>query len=118
MPFEAFIPTKTRLSKNPVPMITILKQGNFGINCVAVDQFFADADYTELLFDRESRRIGFRPSKEPLPHSYAVRRSAKGNAVNISASKFLRHYGIEHTETKSYPCEWLEKEGIVAITVA
>ena len=113
MIFEEFVPKKAPPTKDPV--ITILKQGSFGINGSAAERFFKGAEHVVLLYDKEGKRIGFRPVQEPASNSYPVRRSAKGNSTSISGQKFLRHYEIDHSETRRYPCEWLEKERLVVV---
>ena len=113
MTFEEFVPKKAPPAREP--MISILKQGSFGINGSAVERYFKDAEYVVLLYDKEAKRIGIRPIKDATSNSYPLRRAKKGNTVQITGQKFLRHYGIEHPETKRYPCEWLEKEKLVVV---
>jgi len=113
MTFEEFVPKKAPPARDP--MISILKQGSFGINGSAAARYFKDAEFVVMLYDKEGKRIGLRPVKEPTPNSYPLRRSKKGNSLQITGQKFLRHYEIAHPETKRYPCDWLENENLVVV---
>ena len=113
MSYEAFEMTGVRMAAEAA--ITILKQGNFGINRRAAVEFFKGAKYASLHYDRAARRIGIRPEEKKAPHAYEIRGQDGKGAMQISGSAFLRYFGIEHKTTKSYPCRWNEKEKVVEI---
>jgi len=113
MGFEEFEP-RYAVSSKKRPMVTILKQGVFGVNQAAA-VFLRDVEQVVFLFDKATRRIGLRPEKGEAANGYNVRRAKQGGALQISGSRFLDHYGIAHEETKRYPCEWDEKAKMLVV---
>lgn len=113
MSYEAFEMTGGRMSAEAA--ITILKQGNFGINSRAAMEFFKGVKYASLHYDRAARRIGIRPEERKAPHAYEIRGQNGKGAVQISGSAFLRFFGIDHKATKAYPCKWNDKEKLIEI---
>jgi len=112
MSYETFDMKKKRMPTEAT--ISILKQGNFGINRKA-EEFFQGAQCASLLFDRAARKIGIRPETAAGPNTYDIRGLDGKGAMQISGVAFLRHYGIDHKATKAYPCHWNEKEKLVEI---
>jgi hypothetical protein len=97
------------------PKVSILKQGNFGLNA-AVAKLFKErqVEYVVLMFDAETNRIAFKPAKKEEQGAYQLR-GQKG-ALQISGLAFLKNYNIPHKEgTKSYPASWSDELGMLIV---
>jgi hypothetical protein len=116
MAFEEFTHKKRPVSD--VPMVSILKQGVFGINQTCYKKYFKDYKYVIMLFDKEENKIGLKPTNNASHNTYTIRTSREGRLTNISAIAFLNHYGIKHDETRSYNCNWNEQEEILEIPLS
>lgn len=114
MAFEVFDKRNAPLAKSP--SITIQRRGIFSIN-KAAHKLMGEAETVELLYDRENRVIGLRPSAAS-PHAYAIRQQASrdtGQAI-LSATAFTQYYDIDTSVSRRWE-PYLE-DGILCINLA
>ncbi|MBM3319704.1 MAG: hypothetical protein FJY73_03395 [Candidatus Eisenbacteria bacterium] len=116
MPYEEFVKQRRRWG-NREPQITISKRGNIGINTVCDRTYLKEFDYVVYYYDRDKTTIGIKPMKEELPNAYRIKRYKNGSIVMLSAVAFLDHYQIPREKTRSYPCTWNEKKGMIEVEV-
>ena len=114
MPFEEF--TKNRPIKD-TPTISILKQGLIGISQVCYNKYFKNYEYIILMFDKENKVIGLKPTNEAKSNAYKIHPKRDGRLVQISGMAFLKYYNIPHDETKVYTCEWNEEEKLIEVKI-
>jgi len=114
MAFELFTREAARTTREP--RISVTKQGTLQLNAACVAQYFARTQYVQLLYDAAAGRIAVKPAKAKSGDTYKLSRTKQGGA-NVAASAFLKHYGIEHAATKSYPARWLDKPGAAVIVL-
>ncbi len=113
MAFEAFTSVKSHTPDNP--SVSILRQGNFGLN-TAVEKIFKErqVEYIILMYDPETNRIGFKPANPNEQGVYKLR--GKRGAVQVSGVAFLKTYNIPYKErARSYPAQWNEELGMLVI---
>lgn len=113
MSFEQFVPRRIGISE---PMVTISPGGRtFWINSSATREFFQDFRRTFLLYDRERKIIGFKPTKEQK-HSYALSKATSRTAITVSGMAFSKYYKIPPSEkTKGYKATWNDREKLLEI---
>ena len=112
MAFETFTGRQTVTNE---PRVSILKQGNFNFNNGA-SKILHDKSvaFLQLLFDKETNRIGFKPSGKGKPGAYKLRESKGGS--QISGMAFLKHYQIPYKSgTRSYPASWDDEQKMLII---
>ena len=111
MSFQKFIPRRmvTREAK-----ITILQAGAFWINFAATRKFFKGFKRTYLLYDKERKVIGFKPTNEQK-NTYSLSRARGRNDITVSGMAFLEYYKVSHKERRSYKATWNDKERVVEI---
>jgi len=109
--FETFIPRRmvTREAR-----ITILGAGVFWINFAATRKFFEGFKRTYLLYDKERKVIGFKPTNEQ-ENTYSLSRARGRNDITVSGMAFLEFYKVPHKERKSYEAAWNSKEKLVEV---
>jgi hypothetical protein len=69
----------------------------------------------QLLYDADERIIGLRPVPRGEPNSYLVRANPGGRSFAISATSFLRHYGIPARPTVRRDAELVD--GVLCVRV-
>jgi hypothetical protein len=92
MPFETF--KRQRLKPGAEPLVTIQKKGVLSLNRAAYEAL-GNPQAVELLYDRDSRRIGFRKVESSLEHAYALRTFGKGGTWLVSGTAFTNYYEID-----------------------
>jgi len=112
MAFETFTAGR-KITKEP--RVSILKQGNFGLNSGVTMLLKENAvTHVQLLFDKETNRIAFKPCTPETAGAYIIR-GVKG-AGQISGMAFLKNYAISYgTETRSYPAVWQDNMLIISL---
>lgn len=102
MSFEVFEKSSAPLTK--VPTVTLQKRGTISINRSA-HALMDRADFVELLWDRDRRVMGFRPTSGTSPNAYPVRpqnsKTDTGPLV-IAGMAFTKFYGIDTTHAVRY----------------
>lgn len=102
MAFEVFDKRLTPLTK--APTVTIQKRGVMSLNRAA-HALIGDADTVELLYDRDERVVGIRPTSDDVPHAYPVRPQSANKATGpllIAGTAFVQYYGIDTTTSRRW----------------
>ena len=112
MPFETFT-GKRVVTKEP--RISIIKQGHFSFNTGAMQVLKNKAaTHLQLLFDRDTNRIAFKPCAKDAEGAYMLRETKGVGAV--SGIPFLKFCGLATPkETRSYPVMWDENNGMLLL---
>lgn len=105
---------RTRAAEG-VPMISVLKGGQLGINNASLKKYFTDYKYAELYYDKKRKIIGIQPINEATGDSYSIRLSKDGKTANISARAFLKNFRLTHTTTKAFPTAWNDELKLVEV---
>ena len=113
MAFEAFTSIKSRSTGEP--KVSILKQGNFSFNSSTMKLIKdKNIDYVILMFDRDTKRIAFKPAQKGEAGAYTLRHM-KGLA-QVSGVAFLNNYEINYKEQSiSYPVTWSDEAGMLIL---
>lgn len=82
------------------PNVSISRNGNITLNKAAKD-LVDSSDSFVLLYDAENQLIGLRPGRGE-PNARRVRASSNQRTWTISAEGFLKHFGVMHSEGRSY----------------
>ena len=112
MPFEEFM--KTRPVKDK-PIISISKQGIIGLNQACYNKYLKQYSYVILLFDKDSNKIGIKPTNEDKINSYKIRVTRNGSLAQISATAFLKYFNILYEKTRIYTCMWNDEEKLLEV---
>jgi hypothetical protein len=92
MAFEKF--TEPR-SRGYEPMASIWSRGMIGLNQGAVNEFELEKyDYVVLYFDRETRRIGIKFTRDGKEEG-AIKLSKRESGASISARSFMKKFKIK-----------------------
>lgn len=91
--------------------------GNLYLN-PAARRLLGGAVRVELLFDRERRVVGVRPSQRPegSPVAFRLRTTRDGAGATIHAQAFVDHYGLRPGEVRHLPVSQ-EPDGTVVAEV-
>lgn len=100
------------------PAVSITKGGMFVINGSCIASYLPNAKYVKLYWDVEARKVGIKPMKTKDQYTYSLNLSGAGVVGAVSGTAFLKTCGIKHEETKSFPANWNEKEGLVEFKVS
>jgi hypothetical protein len=111
---EKYSLTRGRGIKTPkVPCVTLNRGG-------AVFTFTPEAvklmEYPEavlLLYDQPEHRIAFRPVSLDDIRSYMFRKQNNERIWKVSASSFVKHFGIDVSKLRRYPAEM--QDGMLVI---
>lgn len=112
MGFEVY--DKRSAPSSEVPTVTIQKKGMVSFNSAAHEIINGEL-VVELLFDRDRRVMALRPSK-PSPHTYKLRKAASGKQMLLSATGFMRAYGVDVSVSKRY--QPFEEEGMLCVDLS
>lgn len=112
MTFELY--TRKRIVTDK-PKVSILKQGIIGLNQSCYSKYFKSYNYVYLLFDKENRKIGLKPTNEEDNNTLKIRVSRDGRLAQISASAFLNYFDIQHDESQPYDCEWDQNNQLLVV---
>lgn len=103
MPFEVFDKRSAVMVKSP--MVTIQKNGLFSLNKAAYAAM-ENPEAVELLYDPESRLIGFRPTSPEGMRAFPVRSQGKNaNTLMVAGQAFTKHYDIDTSVARRYAVE-------------
>jgi len=112
MAFERFIQT----GKSYKPKISIRANGQIGLNQGSIEKFKLNKyKYAVLFFDRETKRIGIKPTNTE-EEGICKLQIRKSNAA-ISGKAFLDYYSIDYSKTKRYEAVWDEKEKMIICVI-
>ncbi len=76
----------------------------FGVNKAAYEALRRPRA-VKLLWDKEERAVGFRPSHENSPKAYPVNKTKPQGVHDVAAAAFLKHYGIANDRCRRYAAE-------------
>ncbi len=115
MPFKTYPGGTMGKVADEQPKATLLKQGNINLNTAAA-KLFKDrgASHVQLLYDRDTHRMAFKPCQSTAKGAYPLR--PKDTCCQVSSQSFVRFYGIHFGEkSRIYPAEWDEKRGMLVV---
>ena len=113
MAFEEF--TAKSRPNTTIPMVSILRYGRIGLNHQCYIKYFKDYKFVVFLYDKETKRIGLKPTNNHLSNAFNVKTNKTGKMASISATTFLKYYSITFDKSQSYPCHWNETEEILEV---
>jgi hypothetical protein len=117
MGFETYIPQRGPSSGKST--IRILKNGDFSISPALLDEHFGKANYVELMYNPQSKKIGLKPRTKSTKATYKLRESPQGGARRyVSGGQFLATYGISVNKAKSYEAKWNQRAKLVEFSIA
>ncbi|MBA3713058.1 MAG: hypothetical protein H0W76_11505 [Pyrinomonadaceae bacterium] len=113
MPYEIFTRKQTRMSS---PAVSIAAIGRIALNQAATQIFQSNAvELVLLLWDDARHRIAVRPITKKDKRAYALSRG-KSSAM-FSAKTFLEYIGYDYSETRAFPAQWNEEEGMLEVEI-
>jgi len=116
MGFETYVPQRGPSSGKST--IRILRNGDISVSPAVHEQYFKKADYVELMFDPQNKKVGLKPRSKSSKSTYKLRLSPQGGARRyISGGQFLATYGITFTKARSFDAKWNERQKLVEFTV-
>lgn len=92
--------------------ISIRVGGTIGVNKAAYEAL-GRSGAVKLLWDKEVRAVGFRPSHENSPRAYAVNKTKPKGGHDVAGAAFLRHYGIANDRCRRYAAEMEDGDLVV-----
>jgi len=113
MGFEEFDKRMSPLGKNPT--VTIQKRGTISLNRPA-HKLMGEPVAVVLLYDREARVIGLKPTEEDAPNAYVLRPQVPNNPAStlaVSSLAFTQYYGIDTPVSRRYAPTW--DDGILRV---
>ncbi len=111
MSWEKYIPM--RKAQGP-PKISIQPSGMIWISGKAMKKFFRGHKRVFLLYDKQRRVVGFKPTKEEKG-TFSLSSTGKRPDATVSGISFVEYFKIKEKETRSYQATWNEKDKIVEI---
>ena len=117
MPFERYDRRSAPIKASP--FVTLQRRGPMSLNMAAYE-LLGKPEAAELLFDRESQRIGIRNVAPTEPYAFPVRpQGRKGQRPSnyvLSTQAFTKHYGIDTSIARRFPVEM--KEDILVVDLS
>jgi hypothetical protein len=100
MGFEIFNKRAAGLSKHPY--VTMQRKGPFSFNQAAFE-LMGSPEAVELLYDKDTERVAFRPTAPDRPQAFPVRAQGKNSVTHIVAGQsFARHYELDTSVARRY----------------
>ena len=113
MQFERF--ERRRSRQRDIPLITVSKKKQFGLNRTCLEKYFQGCHFVELYYDSHNHRIGFKPIQASTDCSYNLRVTRRSQGT-ISGTAFFKHYKLKLFDvSKAFPATFDEKEGLIII---
>jgi hypothetical protein len=112
--FERFTQPGGRSFK---PKVSIRKRGQIGFNLGAINRFELDKYEFAVLFmatDRNSIAVKF--TNDPNEKGAVKLSKRKGNYF-IAAKNFLDYYGVDYSQSTTYPAEWIDEAQAAIVTL-
>ena len=117
MAYETYIPQ--RGPSGGKSTVRVLRNGDLSVSPAVYDQYFNRANYVELMFDPNNKRVGLKPRTKPTKATYKLRESPQGGARRyVSGGQFLATYGVSFNKAKSFDVKWNDREKVVEFAVA
>ncbi len=109
--FEVF--DKRASTSSKIPMVTIQMRGHFSLNKAAYDAM-GQPDHVELLYDRQEKLIGFRPTEASNPRAYPVKpQGTRSTGRQVAGQAFAKYYDLDVSTARRYSVEM--KDGILVL---
>jgi hypothetical protein len=70
-----------------------------------------------LLWDKDTRKVAIKSISKKDERAYQMRYAKKGKGAGFAAKTFLEWCGYNYSETKGYPCEWIEAESMFELSL-
>ncbi len=105
MQFERF--DKRKASASQSPFVTLQRRGPISLNQAAFEEL-GKPEAVELLYAREERVIGLKPTSLKQPYAFPVRpQGSRGRAGNytVAGQAFTKNYGIDTSVARRYAAE-------------
>lgn len=104
MGFEVFDKRAAGASKHPY--VTMQRKGPFSFNQAAFE-LMGKPEAVELLYDRDTERVAFRPVAPGRPRAFPVRAQGKNSITYMVAGQsFAKHYELDTSVARRYAPEW------------
>ncbi len=111
MGFESFDKRAAVASKHPY--VTVQRRGPFSFNRAAFE-LMGSPESVELLYDRDTERIGFRAIDPERPRAFPVRAQGKNSVTHVVAGQsFTKHYEIDTSVARRYAVAM--EEGVLVL---
>lgn len=111
MAFERF----TEVGRAFRPRASVRSNGQIGFNQGAVKRYGLEQwQYVVLFYDKDTRRIGIRLTKDEKEEGVA-RLVCKGGNAAVSARSFLYYYNIPHDKTIALDIEQDKEQGMLIV---
>ena len=94
------------------PLVTIQRRSTMSLNQAAVQQL-GEPPAIRLLYDKDARVIGIRPTTMEDTRGYPIRKQGHSNSYLLAGQAFMRHYKIDVDGTRRYPAAFVD--GILEI---
>jgi hypothetical protein len=113
MGYEIFTEKNTRTTK---PFVSFSPRGRVGLNQAATAIMEKNAvEFVLVLWDTKLHRVAIRPITKKDNRAYRLAR-AKSSSM-FSAKAFLEFIKYDLIETRSFPAEWNEDEGLLEVEI-
>ncbi len=113
MPYEIF--TRKRIQSG-TPAVSFGPMGRVGLNQASTQILQANAvEFILLLWDKDNRRVAIRPITKRDKRAYKL--SYTKSSAQFSGKSFLEYINYDFSETRSFPAEWNEDEGVFEIEI-
>jgi hypothetical protein len=113
MPYEIIPKKKTR---SITPFVSFSARGRVGLNQAAtVIMENSAVEFVLLLWDKERNRVAIRPITKKDSRAYRLARAKSSSMVH--AKSFMEQIHYNSDETKTFPAEWNESEGLLEIDI-
>lgn len=100
MSFEIFDKRSAGASKHPY--VTVQRKGPFSFNQAAFE-LMGSPEAVELLYDKDTERIGFRPASPERPRAFPVRAQGANSVTHVVAGQsFAKHYELDTSVARRY----------------
>lgn len=112
MGFESFDRRAAVAPKHPY-YVTMLHRGQFSFNQAAF-ALMGSPEAVELLYDRDTERVGFRPIDPERPRAFPVRVQGKSSVTHVVAGQtFAKHYEIDTSVARRYAVVAMEGDMLI-----
>lgn len=116
MGYETYVPQRGPSSGKST--IRILRNGDISVSPAVYDQWFKKAEFVELMFDPQNKKVGLKPRSKASKATYKLRKSPQGGARRyVSGGQFLANYGVSVSKSRSFETKWNERQKLVEFGV-
>lgn len=110
MAFEKF----TKFGESFSPRISIRNNGQIGINKGAINRFgILDYSHLTIHFDKDNELIGVKLLNASEEGALPI--VIRNDNLTLHAKSFLDCYGIDYSETRTFPVRWDEANSMIIL---